>query len=396
MHSPLSLDCGYRSFNTTRFLSQFGQHPQEQFFHTDYRPLMRDRNHFVVDEQSQLPPHLLPPPYLVDIDGHAHPARYQEAIVRLIKPVKLDKQERRVEESEDYDEYMKKRLAQVKKHSFGFSETRWSLPSRNERSYQPSALPESDVSQAIITNKAADDPLLVALEHNYADSSMGEESRVASDSCRPPQSRGSQFLSPVQHRGLVTAVVLDGGPSSRTRSRSEGNTDILAGNDTARMGAQTTSRRFSLNERVQSSDATLDRSDSGSGQELPPVVNGGEAGVTARNGGSVLPHTSKKSQSDDTQPQPQVLPTPGPENHVPLAPSPSPSPSPSRNRNRTRGEVEEIIVDVTEDSGSDQNIPNMLSSLVYSLGLSDSEAKQWISFWHNRTIVPPLDPSHLR
>ena len=44
------------------------QYPDEQFFHTDYRPLIRDRNHFVVDEQAQIPPHLLPPPYLVSVD----------------------------------------------------------------------------------------------------------------------------------------------------------------------------------------------------------------------------------------------------------------------------------------------------------------------------------------
>ena len=91
------------------------QPPEEQFFHTDYRPLMRDRNHFVVDEQSQRPPHLLPPPYLVNIDGHAHPARHQEALLRQMRPVKPV---RRVftehELVEDYDEFMRVRLNKIK------------------------------------------------------------------------------------------------------------------------------------------------------------------------------------------------------------------------------------------------------------------------------------------
>lgn len=100
------------------------QHPKEQFFHTDYHPLMRDRNHYVVDEQTQLPPHLLPPPYLVDIDGHAHPACYQEALLRLVRPVEQVRQERSAEEMEDYDEYMKKHLSQVKQHTFGFGRAR--------------------------------------------------------------------------------------------------------------------------------------------------------------------------------------------------------------------------------------------------------------------------------
>ncbi|XP_022655767.1 PH-interacting protein-like isoform X2 [Varroa destructor] len=54
--------------------------PVEQFFHTDYRPLIRDANHHVLDEQSQLAPHLLPPPFLVDIDGNPYPAAIQRLV----------------------------------------------------------------------------------------------------------------------------------------------------------------------------------------------------------------------------------------------------------------------------------------------------------------------------
>ena len=54
--------------------------PEEMFFHTDYRPLIRDANNYVLDEQTQLPPHLMPPPFLVDIDGNPHPARFQRLV----------------------------------------------------------------------------------------------------------------------------------------------------------------------------------------------------------------------------------------------------------------------------------------------------------------------------
>lgn len=50
------------------------------FFHTDYRPLMRDANNFVLDEQTQQPPHLMPPPFLVDIDGNPYPAALQRLV----------------------------------------------------------------------------------------------------------------------------------------------------------------------------------------------------------------------------------------------------------------------------------------------------------------------------
>lgn len=51
------------------------QLPEQVFFHTDYRPLIRDANGFVLDEQTQQAPHLMPPPFLVDVDGNPHPPR---------------------------------------------------------------------------------------------------------------------------------------------------------------------------------------------------------------------------------------------------------------------------------------------------------------------------------
>lgn len=50
------------------------------FFHTDFRPLIRDANNFVLDEQTQQAPHLMPPPFLVDVDGNPHPPRYQRLV----------------------------------------------------------------------------------------------------------------------------------------------------------------------------------------------------------------------------------------------------------------------------------------------------------------------------
>ena len=53
------------------------QLPCQIFFHTDYRPLVRDSNNFVIDEQTQMAPHRMPPPFLVDIDGKPYPAQVQ-------------------------------------------------------------------------------------------------------------------------------------------------------------------------------------------------------------------------------------------------------------------------------------------------------------------------------
>ncbi|XP_066145385.1 PH-interacting protein isoform X1 [Euwallacea fornicatus] len=58
----------------------YQQLPKELFFHTDYRPLVRDQNYWVLDEQTQVPPHLMPPPFLVDIDGNPYPPMLQRLV----------------------------------------------------------------------------------------------------------------------------------------------------------------------------------------------------------------------------------------------------------------------------------------------------------------------------
>lgn len=54
--------------------------PKELFFHTDYRPLVRDDNNMILDEQTQTAPHMMPPPFLVDVDG----APYQPELQKLV------------------------------------------------------------------------------------------------------------------------------------------------------------------------------------------------------------------------------------------------------------------------------------------------------------------------
>ncbi|XP_053329912.1 bromodomain and WD repeat-containing protein 3 [Spea bombifrons] len=54
--------------------------PEQMFFHTDFRPLIRDANNYVLDEQTQQAPHLMPPPFLVDVDGNPHPTKFQRLV----------------------------------------------------------------------------------------------------------------------------------------------------------------------------------------------------------------------------------------------------------------------------------------------------------------------------
>ncbi|XP_065837497.1 bromodomain and WD repeat-containing protein 3-like isoform X2 [Oscarella lobularis] len=74
-------DCqGYLSIFGFGSSADYLKVPDHQFFHTDYRPLIRDANGYVLDEQTQVAPHLMPPPYLVNADGNPYPPVYQRLI----------------------------------------------------------------------------------------------------------------------------------------------------------------------------------------------------------------------------------------------------------------------------------------------------------------------------
>ena len=58
--------------------------------------------------------------------------------------------------------------------------------------------------------------------------------------------------------------------------------------------------------------------------------------------------------------------------------------------------IPEEVVDIIEGDGGDQNIQNMLSSIVYSLGLDEGETLVAISNWHKRNILPTIDSATIR
>ena len=212
----------------------------------------------MVDEQSQLPPHLLPPPYLVDVDGHPHPSKYQEGILKLIRPARQVKHEWAAEELEDYDEYMQRHSAAIRKQSGRLAESR------------------------------------------------GREkggSGVADTEEKVKDSQVEQVTSSPQTSFTGTCTVGSGNEDSRMEEN---------GSESATKGTAT----------------------SGCGSD----------GTAAR---------------------------------------------------RLNGGVEEVDV-LEEEEGETDNIQNMLSSIVYSLGFTEDEVREAIGLWHSRAIVPQLDSAALR
>ena len=462
----------------------------EQFFHTDYRPLMRDRNHYVVDEQTQLPPHLLPPPYLVDIDGHAHPACYQEALLRQVRPVERVRPGRTNEEMEDYDEYMKRHLLKVKQQSFGFGRTRsnfntsilgstTSLSNRSssdrnadgallspvhvrQREDSATAGTSSDAASSTNGNGGVESGEamdiggsgdVVVSSSRVVEQQVGEKSCPASWSERDDGEAGPSGQETITSPTAAVEVSVGSGNLERHGlSETEGHRANLENendkNEDQSSHVPSQDRRFEANEELvavehnYSSSSSLggghgsgpaQASNSNSIQPLPststyhpppptvPVV-GGASSSPPQPGGSV--HVGDTLRGDnDTGMEPGIrnipdsdgssshwngirtrrqlrigsgsgIPPNGEQDHRPPE-RPLDLLRQRSGRGQDEEEVQVNIVDVDEGSQDSQSSQNMLSSLVYSLGLTEHETKQAISLWHNRMIIPPLDPAEL-
>lgn len=371
---------------------------------------MRDNHHYVVDEQSQLPPHLLPPPYLVNIDGHAHPLQYQEAILRQVRPAKV-KLEHRKEEMEDYDEYMSKRLARIKQESFGFQRVRQQVgvsvgvaPTQPTISGGSNGLSGENRTNNEVpgTNMAAEndrsgDRVGVASADSLPSTSEGTGFGLGSGGVPTGDQEGGKVAGKCGETveggaGLaIVAVVGEERREKRSNMAAEERTmversSVAVGEEMSNMAAG--EERRIMNELAVQNIQGRRVSEEGEnkGRRVPGGWNSVDVeGRRVAEEGNNSAAVGEEERNNVTERRLEeernnVIGIQGEE----------------RRSERARRDREMLnVVDVEESSQDGQNVQNMLSSLVYSLGLNEVETKRIISLWHNRTVIPPLDPSHL-
>ena len=115
---------GYLSLYGNGGREKYKEIPEEMFFHTDYRPVIRDVRHFVMDENTHQAPHLMPRPLLVDMNGNPHPHHLQHLVpdyqngerfvIPPLKPLQLEKIARMIQahsEQEDNEFLAEKKEA---------------------------------------------------------------------------------------------------------------------------------------------------------------------------------------------------------------------------------------------------------------------------------------------
>ena len=384
---------------------------------------MRDSNHYVVDEQSQLPPHLLPPPYMVDIDGHAHPVHVQEALLRLIRPHEEgEAKEQSTEELEDYDDYMKKKLALLgKREQQGLG---WFGRQKLSSRVGVTGSGGGGCDKEPVAGGCDKEPVAGGCDKEPAAGGSDKEpvavgcdkEPVAGGCDKEPVAGGSgtclteaaESLAGVEDSEMVVDSCKEDGQQDLGGHGEEGGSSGSCGEmnnlnalacGTVRATGETTSSL--LKEKEEEVGLAGGRRDSSEGQgqlkengqmaiNSEMAVNGEVAGeVEADTDAAKIVKISERERFAEE----------------------SMSNGGSVVKRRTGGESEgsgdggrsqgeesvqggrEEVVEVLEEEG--RNVSNMLSSLVYSLGLGEAETKKLISFWHSRVIIPPFGPAQL-
>ena len=337
---------------------------------------MRDRNHFVVDEQTQQPPHLLPPPYLVDIDGHAHPARHQEALLRQMRPVKEVQPDSGgdVDVVEDYDEVMRQRLNKIKLEGAQFRSARSAMAQREGAGGRER---EGEGAGGREREREGEGAGGREREGERADSSLNGGQNIIN---------GVEAEETAESSRVVSMETDQQGDESGV-SEQQMNGDI---------GPSPPPPEEPQNPKTQNGTPPPEEQnpEPQNGTPPPPPEEPQQHG-----GAPPLPpeepqqHSSAPLHPPLEEPQQHIgAPPPPPEEPQQHIGAPPPPPEePQQHIGAPPPPPEEPTVDVTTQQGGGQSIQNMLSSVIYSLGLTEEEASQYLSHWHSRTVIPPLD-----
>ena len=306
---------------------------------------MFDNQQYAVDEQSQVPPHLLPPPYLVDIDGNAHLPKYQEAVLRPIRPAKLTKVNQSEEKLEDYDDYMRKRMSAVKVDHIRLGhkqQARVGIIQAGGKLKQHTENMEASSRDNL--HLQAHGGIFTMTERN----SRNIFANVASSPKEEIAAIYGCCSSSLDAEGEVGGISADRCPSN----------GVSACSDDQKLFKDLGSRSVDP-------------------EKIQNLMSVGNPGV---GNGSAVDTDEGSHVADSDNGKAPVLLDVGKGNHGEEA----------RGTGSQDGSWSDVDVVEEESPNSQHNMQNMLSSIVYSLGLNETETKQMISLWINRTIIPHL------
>jgi len=307
----------------------------------------------------------MPPPYLVDIDGHAHPLKGQNVVLGIIRPsssLKADKQEE-PEALIDYDEFMKQRQAQlshgntrinvnsIKLNSNHVHETNGDTCNHADKLCSSgigngqcsSKSQDSEIFDQISQSALMDDKCIETANGDLHSGSNGileltrnVDNGKESDGMNQKCVDSHSSVSNGQRKHSVSDSQDFINPPFTSHQQSFGDQQVINSQETSQIanGQQSSSSQHSITNQEQS----ISNPDTINDQQ---AINGNQAVAAAIN-----------TSNDD---------------------------------------INIMEFDSADQPAGVSSNNNILTSIVWSCGLSDQEAKNAVSLWLSRTIVPEID-----
>ena len=330
----------------------------------------------------------MPPPYLVDIDGHPHPLKGQRGILELIRPpsnLKLSKHKEEVDILVDYDEFMKQRQVQLASDNKQLTKVGMNCLLKTGES--------NHVPQNNRGTLYDDQPCC----SSSASSQLFSQSQDSIVTMETDQTDGNTLIPNCKTEEVNS---INSHPENNTYTKSQSNDDInpvqtegngFKGDDTIVNGHSvvTSNQHMTAVDHPSSSNSDQDVDLDRKGQLNKAVVND----QTLVNGSADFINSQKQQISDQAvindqatvNDQVMVNDQVAVNNQVAVNDQPA-----VNNQQANNDEINIIEFDNSEESGVGSN-NNILSSIVWSCGLSNQEAKNSLSLWLSRTVIPRLD-----
>jgi len=316
----------------------------------------------------------MPPPYLVDIDGHPHPLKGQNVVLDIIRPsscLKANEQEE-PEALVDYDEFMKQRQAQL---------------SHGKMKISMNSLLRSNDSDHVHENNRD--------TCNHADKpySSGKDSGQCCSN-----SQESEIIDQISNSVLMDGSTKTG--NGDLHSGSNGNVELTRNWDSSKEsngvnqdesqcnnhsslsnGHSLSDHQDFTNQSLTSDQQSINDQQVINGQEMTQVVN-------LFNG-----QQSRSCHQSAINDQEQLTSSQETVNNQPAVNS---NQSIAAALNNSNDDINIMEFDSADQPAGTSSNNNILTSIVWSCGLSDQEAKNAVSLWLSRTIIPEIDPDLYR
>ena len=286
----------------------------------------------------------MPPPYLVDIDGHPHPLKGQNGILELIRPPSknptYNKKKEEVDPLVDYDEFMKLRQVQLASDNKQLSKVAMNCLLNNH--VRQNSRDTSYTDQPCCSSSASSQMFVQSQDSGVT---MATEQTLPCN-CKTDGATGSLSNGDVNAENGVTLdhSIANGYPT---------------GQETTAVDHQSGKSFVDFNQKGQPTNQAVT-------DDQVPVNSGANCVGIQVNGQSTTCDQSTVNNKSAPRDQPVV-----------------------NDQYANNDEINIIEFDNSDEPGDGNN--NILTSIVWSCGLSDQEAKDAVSLWLSRTIIPYLD-----